>query len=80
MYYIIIRWPLWVGKTTISKALAKKLNAKYFSIDDVLSENGLDLIDKDIGCISIKNFIKANDLVIQQIDLYLKNNIPVVID
>jgi shikimate kinase len=32
-YFVIIRGPLGVGKTTIAKRLAKQLNAKYISID-----------------------------------------------
>ncbi len=40
-FYIIIRGPLGCGKSTIAKALSKKLNAKYFAIDKILEENNV---------------------------------------
>jgi shikimate kinase len=76
-FFIIIRGPLGVGKTTISKLLAQKLNATYFSVDQILEENKLDFIDKKIGCISEKNFFKVNQIIIDNI---LKNNKTAVID
>ena len=61
-YYIIIRGPLGIGKTTIAKKLAAKLDATHISIDSVLEEHGL---DKANGrCIPAKNFIKANSIVL----------------
>ena len=34
-YYIIIRGPLGCGKSTISKALAKRLKAEHFAVDRI---------------------------------------------
>lgn len=76
-HLIIIRGPLGVGKTTISKLLAQKLNAKYFSIDQVLSQNKLDIVDEKNGCIPEDHFLKANQIIIQDV---LKNNQSAVID
>lgn len=76
-YLVIIRGPLGVGKTTISKLLAQKLPAKYFSVDQILEENKLDVVDEKIGCIPSKNFLKVNQIIIQDI---IKNNQSVVID
>ena len=70
-YFIIIRGPLACGKTTISKILAKKINAKYFSIDKILEKQNLDKVDPKIGCIPEKNFIKAIDTILPKI----KNNL-----
>ncbi len=78
-YLIIIRGPLGSGKTTIAKELAKKLNAKYFSIDDTIDENKL-ADDKEQGYISQKSFHTANEILIPQINKTLAQNIPVVID
>ena len=64
--FILLRGPLASGKTTIAKALAQKLNAEYIGIDDLLKENGLDVIDPEEGCIPAKNFIKANELILPQ--------------
>ena len=44
-YFIIIRGPLGIGKSTIAKALAEILKAEYIAIDKVLEENGLDRKD-----------------------------------
>ncbi|MBI4919209.1 AAA family ATPase [archaeon] len=75
-FYIIIRGPLGVGKSSISKKLAEELNAEYVSIDEVLSENGLDKGDD----IPEKNFIKANELIIPKARELLSKGTPVVFD
>lgn len=74
---IIIRGPLGIGKTTISKLLAQKINADYYSVDDMLAENNLDIVDENIGCIPKQNFLKVNQIIIPKI---LQNNRSVVID
>lgn len=64
-YSIIIRGPLGCGKTTIAKKLAEKINAHYFSIDQILQEHGLDKVDDpDAETIPAKNFIKANEIIL----------------
>ena len=62
MYYVIIRGPAGAGKTAIAKALAKRLDAKYISFDNVLKKHGLDTIKG--SCITAKNFIKANKIAL----------------
>ncbi len=61
-YFIIIRGPAGVGKSTIAKKVAKKLNAYYVSFDEIMGKNKLDKIEGD--GISAANFVKANDLVV----------------
>lgn len=77
-YYIIIRGPLGVGKSTIAKALAKKLNAEHISIDKVLEENKLDKVK--VKCIPLKNFIKANEIVLSKAKKYLDKKKIVIFD
>ncbi len=77
---IIIRGPLGIGKTTLSKLVAKKLNGVYYSIDDILSQNKLDTIDKTIGCISESNFIKANNLLLNLLKKDLDDKNYIIID
>ena len=77
---IIIRGPLGVGKTTIAKNLASALAAKYFSIDQVLSENNLDFVDEKIGCIAEQSFISANEIILPKIKNCLKKGTTVVVD
>lgn len=78
-YIVIIRGPLGVGKTTISKKLAKKINAEYVSIDKVLEDNYLDLC-KGGKCIPVENFITANDIIGSKIRKWLGDGKNVVID
>jgi len=77
---LIIRGPLGIGKSTISKLVAKKLNGTYYSIDDILAKNKLDICDEKIGCIPESNFIRGNELLLNSIKKDLRNNISVVID
>lgn len=86
-HFIILRGPLACGKTTIAKALAKKLaqkqqnqNTKIIHIDDVLKKHNLDHVDETIGCIPSENFIKAQDLVMPDVKNALNLGIIVIID
>jgi len=63
-YFVIIRGPLGVGKSTIAKKLAKFLNADYVDIDKILRKNNLDKVRPDAECIPAENFIKADDLIL----------------
>ena len=56
---ILIRGPLGVGKTTVSKILAEKLRAEYLSLDEILEENDLE----DTDGISLENFLKGNEII-----------------
>ncbi|MCX6726802.1 MAG: AAA family ATPase [Candidatus Shapirobacteria bacterium] len=60
-YYIIIRGPAGVGKTTIAKKLQESLKAVYFSFDDILKKHQLEISDG--RGISKESFLKANELV-----------------
>ncbi len=79
-YLIIIRATLGCGKTTISKLIAKELNAEYISIDKVMNENNLDIVSEDEGCISTKNFIKGNEIILPTINKFLENGKSVIVD
>lgn len=63
-YFIIIRGPLGVGKTTISKRLADMLGAEYFSIDKIFEEYQLDPSDPELESIPVSSYIKAHDIVL----------------
>jgi tRNA uridine 5-carbamoylmethylation protein Kti12 len=78
-YYIIIRGPLGVGKSTIAQALTKRLRASYISVDDVLAENGLD-VRGNRPCIPAENFIKADHIVLAAAKAALKNGKIVIFD
>jgi len=66
MIFVIIRGPAGVGKSTIAKAIAKKLGALYISFDEILSKHNLDIIEGD--GISAENFVRGNELALDIIN------------
>ncbi len=78
--YIVIRGPLGVGKTTIAKALARRLDGLYISLDDVLAEHGLDIVGEDEPCIPAENFITAQTIVLPEAQTALNAGHPVIFD
>ncbi len=79
-YFIIIRGPLGVGKTTIAKKLAKILDAKYISIDAVLEKSGLDKVSGKEKYISLRNFITVNKKSLPKMKNILKRSKIIVLD
>jgi len=79
-YYIIIRGPLGIGKSTIAKKLSKTLGEKAIQVDTVMRRHNLDKVDKDLGVIPIKNFIKANEIILPKIKKALKQGKIVILD
>ena len=78
-YFVIIRGPLGVGKSTVSKKLADLLHGVYISIDSILEKHGLDKVENEES-IPIKNFLAGNDIIIHQIKQNIVKNTPVIID
>ena len=79
-YFIIIRGPLGIGKSTIAKKLSKIIGAEYVPIDLVLKKNRLDKLGPKEKCIPVKNFIKANKIILPKIKEKLKKNKRVIFD
>jgi len=77
-YYIIIRGPLGIGKTTIAKELSKKIKAEYIAYDRIIDEYELHK-DQEEGYISQKSFFKVNEIVIKQVNSAI-NKKPVILD
>lgn len=75
---IIIRGPLGVGKTTVARKLAEKLGASYASIDEVLSELGLDKAEGE--GIPVGNFIRANEHIVPLLKESWSTDRPAVVD
>ncbi len=79
-YFVIIRGPLGVGKTTISKALAQKLGAELIAMDEVLEKNHLAQVPPGVPCIPEENFIKANEIILPHVMATLEGGRIVVFD
>lgn len=58
---VVIRGPLGVGKSTISKILAERLHAEYLSVDKILDDNNLSGEDG----ISLESFLKVNEIILE---------------
>jgi cytidylate kinase len=69
---VIIRGPLGIGKSTVARMLAKKLDAEYISIDAILAEHNLDVIEGE--GISLKNFLKVNSFINPKGDAVIDGN------
>ncbi len=72
VYYIVIRGPAAGGKTTISKRLARKLDALYISFDEIRDEHGIGLSEEDR--------IRANDVAIPEAKRNLERGRIVIFD
>ena len=78
MYYIIIRGPLGIGKSTISKELSEKLKAKYVPYDRIVDKHKL-YKNQEEGYISQKSFLRANKIAIKKAKSIIKKK-PVIFD
>jgi len=71
-YYVIIRGPLGVGKTTISRSLAKSIGAMVVSIDQIA--------DKEWDGGSVRLYLRANEVAAKKARRALALGTPVVFD
>lgn len=77
-YFIIIRGPAGCGKTTVAKKLKEKLNAEYFSFDEILKKHQLEISDG--RGISKESFLKANELIIADVKKIINEGKIVILD
>lgn len=77
-FYIIIRGPLGCGKTTIAEALSKILKAKHYEIDRILNKNNIK--EWEDGYISIRSFIKTNEISAERAKKDLELGIPIIFE
>lgn len=71
-FYVVIRGPAGIGKTTVAKLLARRLHASFISFDKIRVRHAIGL--------SEKQRIKANEIGIPLARKKLLNGIPVVFD
>ncbi len=77
-YCVVIRGPLGVGKTTVSRQLALEVGAECISIDQILEEHGLEEWDADR--IALRSFLAANRIAVARASSALARETPVVIE
>jgi predicted kinase len=73
-YYVIIRGPLGVGKSTVSKKLGKIVRAEYISVDRVLDEYDIWYSGR------LSEFLKVNVIVARRAGRLLKKGTSVILD
>jgi len=78
VFYVVIRGPLGVGKSTVAESLAKRIEAEHISIDRILDEHGLE--EWDGGYISQKSFLRANARAVERARGFLDKGTPVIFD
>src|SRR3989338_2658833 len=72
---IIIRGPLGVGKTTVSKLLSQNLHLEYLSLDQIVDDNKL--VPANSDGIPLESYLKANQIIL---DLAKNNKNSFIID
>ena len=77
-YYVVVRGPLGVGKSTVSIALAARLAAHRISIDQILEEQRLEEWEGDR--IPPRCFLRANDFAVREAEPLLFRGVPVVLE
>ncbi len=77
-FYLLIRGPLGVGKTTVARRVAATLGAEYLSIDALLQEAGPE--EWEGGYISEGSFLRANEIAADRARAALDRGVPVVLD
>jgi len=78
VFYVVIRGPLGVGKSTVSARLAREIDAEHVPIDRILDEHGLE--EWEGGYISQKSFLRATAIAVDRARGFLEKGTPVIFD
>jgi predicted kinase len=73
-FYVIVRGPLGVGKSTVSRKLAQVLRAEYISVDRVLDEYDIWYSGR------LSEFLRVNAIVARRAGRFLTKGKPVIFD
>jgi AAA domain-containing protein len=77
-FFVVVRGPLGIGKTTVAQTLAKALRGRWISVDEILEEFQLE--EWKDGYISEASFLRTNEFVERQALPWLEAGTPVVVD
>ncbi|MCI4347903.1 MAG: ATP-binding protein [Thermoplasmata archaeon] len=80
VYYVVIRGPLGIGKSTVSERLAKATGAEQVSVDRILEEPGVDEWDDEAGHYSERCFLRTSELAAERAKYFLDGGTPVIFD
>ncbi len=77
-FYVMIRGPLGIGKSTVAERLAREIGGEYISIDRILDERGLERWYR--GYYSQTSFLRANAFAADRARKSLNRGTPAVFD
>ncbi len=77
-FYLVVRGPLGVGKTTVARRVAAAVGAEYLSIDALLEAPGLEEWER--GYISERSFLRVNRRAAPRVRSSLERGVSVVLD
>jgi predicted kinase len=77
-YFVIVRGPLGVGKTTVAVRLAQRVGVEHISIDQILEEH--DLEEWEDGFVSLRSFVRANEYASELGRAVLASGRPAIFD
>jgi predicted kinase len=77
-FFVVIRGPLGVGKSSIAERLAKEIGAEHICIDRILDERGLEEWEADY--VSLKSFVRANEFAADLAREFLAQGRAVIFD
>ena len=76
-FFIIIRGPAGVGKTTIARLLAERLRGEVIHIDSLLEAHGLDIVKEGEECIHDSKLLKVHKIIIKEVREKLKERVVI---
>ena len=77
-FFVVLRGPLGVGKTSVARLLAERIGGEHIRVDQILEERGFEEWDTDY--ISLKSFLRVNEVAAQLAGDFLPKGVPVVFD
>jgi len=78
-YFVIIRGPAGVGKTTLAKKLAQKIKGEVIHFDKVLRENGMKYVPGE-KWVPEHHVLRANSIVLSHVKNCLEHNKNVIFE
>jgi predicted kinase len=73
-FYIILRGPLGIGKSTVARGLAARIGAQVISIDQVLEDHDLWSTGR------LSEFLEANTWAVRTVRPVLRKGTPIIFD
>lgn len=77
-YWVLVRGPLGVGKSTVARRLSRAIGGRTWSIDAILEHERLEVWEEDR--ISLQSFRDANTTVVAEASAHLARGTPAIVE